>query len=139
MMRKPLTTASLGFAFGVLAIAAVATAETVRTETTTTYTGTVSEINPATSTIILRSEPTAAPVTYTYSKETSFVDASGNVVSYEAIRNSPVRVEYTSDGGRTVVRRVIQTGPAVMVPAPTAPGAPGTIIKEKTIRTETDD
>jgi hypothetical protein len=135
-MNKTLTTASLGLAAGLFAIVSIATAdETVTTKTeTTTYSGTVSEINPTASTIILRSEASPTPVTYKYTKETSFVDASGNVVSYETIRNSPVRVEYSTVGGETIVRRVVQTGPAVVV----TPPAPGGVIREKTTtRTET--
>ena len=69
------------------------------TEKTTTYSGVVSEVNPTTSTIILKSETAPAPVTYNFTKETVFVDAQGDVVSYETIRNSPVTVEYISDPG----------------------------------------
>jgi hypothetical protein len=36
-----------------------------------------------------------------------FLDATGNTVSYEVIRNSPVTVEYTTVGGKTIVKRVI--------------------------------
>ena len=135
-MKKTISTTSLGLAVGLLAIATIATAEgTVTTKTeTTTYSGTVSEVNPTASTIILRSDASPTPVTYKYTKETSFVDASGNVVSYETIRNSPVRVEYSTVGGETIVRRVVQTGPAVVV---TPPAAGGVIREKTTTRTET--
>jgi hypothetical protein len=135
-MNKTLFTTSLGLAAGLFTVVSIASAEeTVTTKTeTTTYTGTVSEVDPTASTIILRSETSPAPVTYKYTKETSFVDASGKVVTYETIRNSPVRVEYSTVGGETVVRRVVQTGPAVVV----TPPAPGAVIREKTTtRTET--
>jgi hypothetical protein len=145
-MRNTTKAALVGMALG-LSFAVTAGAETVTTTTkTTTYSGTVSEINPSASTIILKSESSPSPVTYTYSKETSFVDASGNVVSYEALRNAPVRVEYEMDNGRTIVRRVVQTGPATMVqpqvvvPAPPAAVPGGMIHREKTTtHTETDD
>jgi hypothetical protein len=132
-MKKHMTAASLGFAISMLAGATTVVAdETVTTKTeTTTYAGTVSEINPSSSTIILRSDASPSPVTYTYSKETSFVDMNGQTVTYEAVRNSPVRVEYSTDGDRRIVRRVVQTGPAV--------AAPGGVIREKTTRTETHD
>ena len=71
----------------------------------------VSEINPSTSTIILKSETAPAPVTYTFTKETVFVDAQGNVVSYETIRNAPVTVEYIKEGDQTIVKRVVATRP----------------------------
>ncbi|HEY2774121.1 MAG TPA: hypothetical protein VGK20_08730 [Candidatus Binatia bacterium] len=111
---RSLTSTTLGVALGVLASVAVASAQTVTTSSskTTTYSGVVSEMNPSTSTIILKSDESSAPVTYNYSKETTFVDANGKTVSSEAILNSPVTVEYSNEGGRTVVTRVVQTGPA---------------------------
>jgi hypothetical protein len=112
-IQRTISTLSLGLALGVLTQASVASAdETVTTTKSTTYSGVVSEMNPSSSTIILRSQSSAAPVTYTYSKETTFVDSAGNPVSSSALVNSPVTVEYSNEGGRTVVRRVIQTGPA---------------------------
>jgi hypothetical protein len=112
-LNRTLSALSLGLALGVMTQASVASAdETVTTTKSTTYSGVVSEMNPTSSTIILKSETSAAPVTYTYSKETTFVDSSGNPVSSSAILNSPVTVEYANEGGRTVVRRVVQTGPA---------------------------
>lgn len=153
--QRIVSTVSFVLALGLSA--GIALAETVTTSETTTYSGVVSEINPATSTIILKSETSPAPVTYTYTKETSFVDANGNVVTSETIRNSPVRVEYTTVGGQTIVRRVIQTqpgvvvspgavipsAPVIVVPAPAAPAvvapAPAATIREKTTtRTETE-
>jgi hypothetical protein len=140
-MNKHFTLASLGLTAGILAGgmivgASLATAETVTTTTkTTTYAGTVSEIRPSDSTIILRSDASPDPVTYNYTKETSFVDEEGRTITYETIRNAPVRVEYVQEGPRTIVRRVVRTGPAVVVPAPAAPVLePGTIIREKTTR-----
>lgn len=128
-MKSIAPTATLGLAFGLLAAISPVTAgaETVTTSKTTTYSGVVSEVNPSTSTIILKSEGSPAPVTYTYSKETSFVDAKGNVVTYETIQNSPVTVEYTTEGDQRVVRRVIQTAPSVDVPVVPAP-----VMREKT-------
>ena len=112
-LKRTISALSFGLALGLLTQAPVASADdTVTTTKSTTYSGVVSEMNPSASTIILRSEQSAAPVTYTYSKETTFVDSSGNPVTASAIVNSPVTVEYSSEGGRTVVRRVVQTGPA---------------------------
>ena len=79
---------------------------TTTTEKTTTYQGTVSEVNPSSSTIILRSESSSAPTTYTYNKETIFTDDAGKVVTYEAIKDSPVTVTYTRDGDRMIVTKV---------------------------------
>jgi hypothetical protein len=81
-----------------------------RTETTTSYSGTVSEVDPSASRIIIRSE-TAAPTTYTYNKKTTFVDESGNTVTYEAVRNRPVTVYYTKEGDDMIISRVVVTRP----------------------------
>jgi len=123
--NRLIPTVSLGLAIGFLATAAVAEMETTTTTKTTTYSGVVSQIDPSASTIILKSETSPAPVTYNFSKETTFVDSTGKTVSSEAIMNSPVTVEYSTEGGRTIVRRVVQTGP------------PRTIQEKTTTRTET--
>lgn len=81
-------------------------ATTTTTEKTTTYRGTVSDVNPSASTIILRSESSTAPTTYTYNKETIFADDQGKIVTYEAIKDSPVTVTYTRDGDRMIVTKV---------------------------------
>lgn len=86
--------------------------KTTTSEKTTTYSGTVSEVDPSSSTIILKSETATAPTRYTYTKETVFTDNSGHVVSYDAIKNSPVTVHYTKDGDRMIVTKVVQTKPA---------------------------
>jgi hypothetical protein len=140
-MNRIASTVSFGLALGLLTgvSAGTAAAETVTTTSkTTTYSGVVSEVNPTSSTIILKSDSSPAPVTYTYTKETTFVDSKGNVVTYETIRNSPVTVEYTTVDGQTVARKVIQTAPVVVVPAvPAVPAAP--MIREKTTtHTETE-
>ena len=85
---------------------------TVTSEKTTTYTGTVQSIEPSSSTIILKGESSPEPMRYTFTKNTTFVDANGNVVSQESIRNSPVTVQYTQEGDRMVVTKVTQVRPA---------------------------
>ena len=114
MMQKYAANISLGLALGLLASASISFAEmrsSTTTTKTTTYSGVVSEVNPSSSTIVLKSETSPAPITYTYSKETTFVDSTGRPVSSDMIMNSPVTVEYSTDGARTIVRRVVQTGP----------------------------
>jgi hypothetical protein len=95
-----------------------------KTQKTTTYSGMVSEINPTASTIIVKSETATAPSTYSYTKETVFVDGQGKVVTYETVKNSPVTVEYTTVGDRTIASRVVMT-------------KPGSVTKEVTTHTET--
>jgi hypothetical protein len=98
-----------------LANAQVTEHREVTTEKTTTYSGMVSEIQPSSSTIVMRSESSPDPVRYTYTKNTTFVDANGNVVSQETIKNSPVTVTYVKDGDQMVVTKVVQTRPAAMM------------------------
>ena len=100
-------------ALGGLLTAASVHADMTTTEKTTTYTGTVSEVNPSASTIILRSESSSAPQTYTYNKETVFTDDQGKIVTYEAIKDSPVTVTYTRDGDRMIVTKVTKAPSAV--------------------------
>lgn len=108
-----ISTLSLTLVLGVLGSVSLGSAETAvtTTEKTTTYSGVVSEINPTTSTIILKSETAPAPVTYNITKETVFVDGQGKVVTYETVKNSPVTVEYVKEGDRTIVNRVVMTKP----------------------------
>ncbi len=82
-------------------------------EKTTTYNGVVSEVNPTASTILLTSETTSAPTTYTYNKKTVFVDSQGKVVTYETLKDSPVTISYVQDGDRMIVTKVTTTGPQV--------------------------
>jgi hypothetical protein len=81
---------------------------TVKTET---YSGTVSEVNPSQSTIIVKSETSAKPMTYALTEKTTFVDEAGNVVARESIRNRPVIVYYTKEGDGMVVSKVVVTRP----------------------------
>ncbi|HYB99382.1 MAG TPA: hypothetical protein VEC57_09675 [Candidatus Limnocylindrales bacterium] len=131
----------LSLTVGLALTAGVANAQTiVTTSPGATYTGVVSEINPTANTIILKSESAPAPVTYTYTPQTVFVDATGNTVSYEAIRNVPVTVEYAEQGGRTVVTRVVATRPAgAAVVAPPPPPGPAVIERKTVTRTEEID
>ena len=133
---------SFGLLVGSLLATTAGADETVTTTTkTTSYSGVVSQIDPSSSTIILKSDASPEPTSYSYSKETTFVDSTGRVVSYESMRNAPVTVEYTTDGGRMVVRKVTQTGPAVVMPAaPAVPVAPQVERRvTETRRTVTDD
>ena len=106
---------SLALALGIAApvMAQMDTTTTTTTEKTTTYKGVVSEVNPSASTIILRSEGASAPRTYTYNKETVFVDPQGKVVSYDTIKDSPVTLSYRTEGDRMIVTKVEATGPRI--------------------------
>lgn len=87
---------------------------TVQATTTTTSAGTISEFSPER--IIVKSE-NAEPVTYSYSKTTTYVDESGNPVSMETVKSGlPVTVYYVRDGDNLVASKVIVRR-SVTVPA----------------------
>ena len=104
---------------GALGLAPLASAQlterTEVTEKTTTYSGTLTEIEPSSSTIVVRKETSAAPVRYTYTKNTTFVDADGRVVSQELIKNSPVTLYYTKEGDSMIVTKVVTRQPAAVL------------------------
>lgn len=88
------------------AVVPAASATTTTTSSTTTA-GTIQSFTPGASQLILRSSA-GTPVTYTYSKKTTFVDAAGNVVSSETIRpGEPTTVYYALEDGQPVVSRVV--------------------------------
>jgi hypothetical protein len=93
-----------------------ATGETIETtkqvSSSTTYSGTVSEIQPSSSTIVIKSESAPQPMRYTFNEKTMFVDSAGNVVQQDTIRNQPVTVYYTKDGDQMTVSKVVVTKPA---------------------------
>jgi hypothetical protein len=115
---------SLAAALSLAAIGATmpraANAETIETtkqvSSSTTYSGTVSEIAPSSSTIVIKSQSSPEPMRYMFNEKTTFVDSSGNMVSQESIRNQPVTVYYTKDGDQMVVSKVVVTkqAPAMM-------------------------
>jgi len=98
--------------FGVMLFTAnIATAQTAAptttsTTTTTTSDGTVSQFSP--DTIIVKTTSSADPVSYSYSKTTTYVDQDGNPVSSETVKSgSPVTVYYTQDGDKMIATKVI--------------------------------
>lgn len=89
------------------------TVTTVQPTTTTTQTtetnaaGTITSFTPGSSQIVVKTS-TGAPAMYTYSKKTTFVDASGNVINYETIKSGePTTVYYTTVDGQPVVSKVV--------------------------------
>lgn len=76
------------------------------TTTTTTTAGTISEFGA--DTIIVRSEASASPVRYIYSKKTTYVNEAGEPVSIETVKSGlPVTIHYTKDGDKMVATKVI--------------------------------
>ena len=74
--------------------------------------GTITAYTPGSDYISFRTETSAAPVKYYYTKKTVLVDADGKPVEWSLLRpDLPVRYEYVKDGDRMVVSRVVVTKP----------------------------
>lgn len=74
--------------------------------TVTTSSGTIADFGS--DTLVIRTEATPAPVTYSYTKTTTYTDEDGKPVALETVKSGlPVTVHYTKDGDRMVVSRVI--------------------------------
>jgi hypothetical protein len=74
--------------------------------TTVTSDGTISQFNP--DTITVRTTSSADPVSYSYSKTTTYVDENGNPVSMETVKSGlPVTVYYDQNGTKMVATKVI--------------------------------
>ncbi|OGQ97692.1 MAG: hypothetical protein A2521_01955 [Deltaproteobacteria bacterium RIFOXYD12_FULL_57_12] len=79
---------------------------TVNTTTTTETAGTISEVRP--DTIVVRSETSSSPMSYTYTKSTTYVDQNGTPVSIETVKSGlPVTVYYTREGDRMIANKVV--------------------------------
>jgi len=76
------------------------------TTTTTTSAGTVSQFSP--DTIVVKTTTSADPVSYSYSKTTTYVDENGNAVSSETVKSgAPVTVYYTQDGDKMIATKIV--------------------------------
>jgi len=80
---------------------------TTTSTSTLNGTGTISAYTPGSDYITFRSEASAAPVKYYYTKSTTVVDPEGRTVEWSAIRpDMPVTYTYVKEGDRMVVSRV---------------------------------
>ena len=76
------------------------------TVTTTQTAGTVSDVRP--DTIVVRSETSSSPMSYSSTKTTTYVDDTGAPVSMETVKSGlPVTVYYTSEGDRLIANKVV--------------------------------
>jgi hypothetical protein len=111
-----------------LVVAVSVSAETTRETTTTTYSGTVSELSPSRSTIVLKSDESPQTVNYVYNDKTVWLDSAGNQVTMETVRNQPVTIYYQRDGDQMVVTKVV-----------THKSLPSKVIEQKSTTTRTMD
>ncbi|MEO6507275.1 MAG: hypothetical protein ABIO87_05770 [Chthoniobacterales bacterium] len=70
-------------------------------------TGTITTFTPGSEYIAMRTEATAEPVKYYYTKQTTVVDSEGSPVELSMLKaDMPVRYTYTKEGDRMVVTKV---------------------------------
>ena len=70
-------------------------------------TGTITAFTPGSDFITFRTQSSAEPVKYYYTKQTTFVDPEGHTVEMSMLRpDMPVRYTYVKDGDRMVISRV---------------------------------
>ena len=97
---------SIVFALAVPVLPCSLFAQEQMTTTTTETAGTVSEFSP--DRIVIHSETTTSPTSYSFTKKTVYVDDMGNPVSVETVKSGlPVTVYYTQDGDRMVADKVM--------------------------------
>lgn len=118
-MKKLTPTFLLGGTIAVLLGGTSALAQ-VAVATTTTSPGTITTYQPG-QTLVVTQESSATPLTYSVTRETTFVDERGNPVAAERVTSGlPIVVHYAQDGNRLVASRVVVRGGATAsaVPAP---------------------
>ena|GEM_PF-503561 len=104
------------------------TGATTTQQTTTSAAGTIMAYTPDSDYITFRTAPTAAPVRYYYTRDTTIVDPEGRTLAWSAIRpDTPATVYYTNLGDRVVVRKIVLSRP------------PGVIRHEETTTTTTTE
>ena len=80
--------------------------------TTLNGTGTISAYTPGSDYISFRSETTAAPVKYYYTKSTTLMDPEGKTVEWSLLKpDMPVTYTYVKEGDRMVITKVTLTKP----------------------------
>lgn len=118
--------------------AAPAAAVTTTVAEPVTATGVINAYSP--DGLVVRTEASAEPLRYSFSKSTTYVDEAGNPVSVETVRSGlPVTVQYIRDGDTLFAKKVIVRRAAVVpVPAP-APVIERTTRTTTTVRDADDD
>jgi hypothetical protein len=96
--------------FGVMlvgtdALAEESVKETTTTTTTTSTSGTISEFGPGT--IVVKSTTSSAPVRYTYTKTTTYVDEMGKPVSIETVKTGVPVTVYPDSSGKVATKVVV--------------------------------
>jgi hypothetical protein len=109
---------TLGTVFAQESSTTTTTSDATGASTTTTSTmsgaGMVTAYTPGSDYISFRSETSAAPVKYYYTKKTVLVDPDGRTVEWSALKpDMPVNYTYVREGDRMVVTKVTLAKPVV--------------------------
>ena len=104
--------------FATDALAQPVVKETIKeTTTTTTSSGTISQFGPGT--IVAKTTTSADPVSYSYTKTTTYVDETGKPVSIETVKTGlPVTIYYDKSGNKMVATKVVVTKAVMADPHP---------------------
>ncbi len=101
--------------FATSAFAQPAVKETTTTTTTTTSSGTISQFGPGT--IVVKTTTSTDPISYSYTKTTTYVDEKGNPVSIETVKAGlPVTIYYDKAGNKMVATKVVVTKAVLAAP-----------------------
>jgi hypothetical protein len=88
--------------------------ESTTTTSTMNGSGTITAYTPGSDYITFRSETSAAPVKYYYTKKTVLVDPDGRTVEWTALKpDMPATYTYVKEGDRMVVTKVTLAKPVV--------------------------
>jgi polyisoprenoid-binding protein YceI len=92
----------------VMLFATSAYAQPTVKETTTTSSGTISQFGPES--IVVKTTTSTDPISYSYTKTTTYVDEKGNPVSIETVQAGlPVTIYYDKAGNKMVATKVVVT------------------------------
>jgi hypothetical protein len=70
---------------------------------------------PGSEYMTFRTETSASPVRYYYTKDTTIVDPAGQTVTWSDIRpDMPATVYYANEGDRVVVRKIVLSQPVTV-------------------------
>ena len=87
--------------------AGTAGASTSVSTSTMDGTGTITTYTPGSDSITFRTEASAEPVKYYYTKQTTLVDPAGNTVEWSMLKpDMPVHYTYIKEGDRMVITKV---------------------------------
>jgi hypothetical protein len=92
---------------------AVTTSSSTTTSTSSIdATGTITTYTPGSDYISFRTETSAEPVKYYYTKRTTIVDPEGKTVEWSVLKpNMPVRYTYVKEGDRMVISKITLVKP----------------------------